>query len=263
MPTRPESRPSLAARVDAVAPLSKSERRALDELVAGSPVFFRRDRDLLAAEMPVAHAYMLVSGWARWHEDLPDGTRQIFDFVLPGEVVGLAPLAHEQFCRSRGAGITAGTPLAVTALTRVEAIPIERESVERLCLRHPALAIELLALTAIQRSTCLRHRLTAAGRRSGRARLAGLLLELWERQRAFGLDGAHSLDLPVSQAALAELLGLTPVHVSRTVTTLEREHLLTIETRPRRRVVFHDPIALRQIAETTGRRADPAAFTSR
>ena len=253
VPAFPTREISLAARVGMVVPLNDVERKALDELMAARPIVFVRDQKLLEADAPMQQAYLLTGGWAMWHEDLPDGSRQIFDFVLAGDIVGLGALSHERLCRKRGGTVNIEAPISVTALTRVTAVPIGREAIDRLFEHHPELGAELLALTDLHRLIGLRRRLVSATRRTARARLVDLLLELWQRQRAVGLDGASGLDLPISQVVLAELLGLTPVHVSRVLAQLREDGFLSVETHGSRRIVFHDVAALRAIAGTFGR----------
>lgn len=255
LPPRGGNNTSLAARVGAVVPLSGEEKRALEELTAAPPVAFRPRHRLLDADEALRAAHVLVAGWAMWHQDLPDGSRQIFDFILPGDIVGITAMAMDREYRRRGVQAAVRSPISVTALGWGSTVPVGRDAVDRLFERDPDLGVLLLAQTAIQRSAGLRRRLTNAGRRDARARLVDLLLELWHRLQAVNLADEQGFELPAPQTMLGELLGLTPVHISRTLTQLEHEGLMSLTERPPRRVVIHDRDALRDIASSTGRRA--------
>jgi CRP-like cAMP-binding protein len=74
----------------------------------------------------------------------------------------------------------------------------------------------------------LRERIVALGRRSARGRVAYLLCELVWRQQAVGLAEDHAIRLPLTQAELADALGLTSVHVNRILQVFRRDNLITL-----------------------------------
>lgn len=245
----------LATRASAVAPLGEAEMQALYDLTSSPPVVFRPNQMLLETGAPLPAAYLLISGWAMSHEDLPDGGRQIFDFILPGDTIGLSALTLAHASRRHAdASDTVEAPFSVTALTDLCAVPVCLDVLDRLYKRHPELVALVLAVTNTQQSARMRRRLTCTGQRQARAQIADLLVELWERLRAADLVDSPQFESPITQAMLGEVLGLTHVHICRTLAGLERDGLLSIETKPRRRVVLHDLDALRAVADISGRR---------
>ena len=82
--------------------------------------------------------------------------------------------------------------------------------------------------TTLLETALFRQRIVGLGRRSAYARIAHLLCELRVRLRAVGLSQNGSYDLPVTQAELADALGLSTVHVNRTLQALRRHGLITL-----------------------------------
>src|SRR3546814_18001900 len=121
-----------------------------------------------------------------WHEVLPDGSRQVFDFCLPGDIIGLEALVLENELIQRGVPSSAAVvnQLTVSALTDVVAIPLRYAALATLLERHPRLGFLILTLIAQKRSWRFRRHVINFGRRSARAATAALLLELRGRRRA-------------------------------------------------------------------------------
>lgn len=148
--------------------------------------------------------YMLVDGWAFRYATTADGSRQILAVLLPGDFCNLDSLSLSR----PDYGIRTITPAKFLAVERSRAIELSQSSSEVAHLFLSRMAIEnaLLGRWAL----CL-------GRKSAMARLAHLLCELVAR-----LDGARDgdaaqLDLPLRQEQIADILGLTTVHVNRTI----------------------------------------------
>jgi CRP-like cAMP-binding protein len=97
---------------------------------------------------------------------------------------------------------------------------------------------------AIQREWTL-----SLGSRTALARMAHLFCELNVRLGIGGLAANDSYDFPLTQVELGECLGLTSVHVNRTLQELRRRGLLSLENR---RVTIHDLEALKEVAEFDG-----------
>lgn len=202
----------LAAHVD----LRPEELVALNSL----PVRYRR---FAAGEMVYLDgdrcdvAYLLEDGWAHRYAVLADGRRQIFNFALPGEILGL------QHC------LLGAPQQAVQALTdcTVAALPAAR--LRQTISRHPGIALALVWAAAREIEVLQDHMVTL-GRRRAIEGVVHLLLELQARLRESGRD-ADTFRLPISQVHLGDALGLSTVHVNRTLRRLREQRIIDVEDR--------------------------------
>jgi CRP-like cAMP-binding protein len=176
---------------------------------------------------------VLISGFAYRQKLTGDGTRQIVSIHLPGDPLDLQHLFLDVADHN------------VQTLTRAEVAIIPRDALRRVsrsnaCIGH-AILVSILVEASIFREWVLN-----IGRRDSRARLAHLLCEFAARLDAIGLSGIDGYELPMTQEQLADALGLTPVHVNRTLKALDAEGLIT---RHRRHIRFPALKALRQMAD--------------
>jgi CRP-like cAMP-binding protein len=202
-------------RLRAFAVLSDDEQafvRALAE---------RRERhapgeELVSEGQPPRRARFVVSGWASRQRVMPDGRRQIFGFLLPGDGIGLA----------RPAAPALTSVVAITALETIDAQPLLDAIAAG---RTPGLqrAVEQAAL--YEQSLLLDH-MVRLGRQTAYERVAHFLLELQHRMEIAGFGDAQRFPLPLTQEILADVLGLSIVHVNRTLQQLRRERLIELRS---------------------------------
>ena len=158
----------------------------------------------------------ILSGWAYRFTQFADGRRQIYDVILPGEGVGVC-------VQPRPLALT-----SVAALTRVELISaVDIVGPHALAL-DPELARAQEALSALHEHRMFAN-LARLGRMSALERFAHLLLQLHGRLIVIGAVEKDSFALPLSQEMLGDLLGLSTVHVNRTVQELRRQKLISID----------------------------------
>jgi CRP-like cAMP-binding protein len=173
---------------------------ALLAALEGEIQAFEPDQVLQAAGHEASHFFSLQSGWACAIRLLPDGQRQVLDIFLPNQIMGL----HEL-----------GLPTAqsdLVAITEVQACAFARDALEEVCRRSPRLS-ELFFLSLAGEQATLSERIINIGRRPASQRLAHFLLEMQMRQ-----DPSRStIDLPMNQSLIGDALGLSAVHVSRTL----------------------------------------------
>lgn len=180
-------------------------------------------------------AWIVGAGWAARLRALPDGRRQIVNFLLPGDVIGLGEFQHA----AAHCAIVAITDLKLLNAGRLaEAIERNREALPNLALacRKQLVLSQVQMLDQILRLGCL----------IALERMAHLLLELYHRMEDAGLARDGWFPFPLTQAQLGEALGLSLVHVNRTSQHLRRERL--IELRPGRAAVL-DRIRLAALCE--------------
>jgi CRP-like cAMP-binding protein len=197
------------------------------------------ERVAVSAGQPVPQAHdaaplrTLASGWAYAYRLLKDGRRQIVEFLLPGDPINLPAV-----CGVRdGPSVASLTDLVLLAHPKGERPGREWS---------PATSARFDALT---------EHVVSLGRRNAYERTAVLLLQLWQRLQHAGEAEGPCFHLPLRQEHLADHLGLSVVHVSRTLSQLRRDGLASVS---RGRVVLHDPEALAELAEYRPRRAEPA-----
>ena len=212
--------------------LSGTERRALSDACAHGT---RRlaAREEIAEEGDEARGVNLVlEGWACRFKQLQDGRRQFIAFFLPGDLCD--PHLFTLHRRDH----------AVATLTPVHLARIPQDTVEGWTTAFPrvaeALRWDMLLTAAIQREWTV-----SLGQRSATERLAHLFCEFYLRLRAVGLTEGTSYELPVTQADLADTLGLSSVHVNRTLQDLRASGQITWKGR---RLTIHDLPALMALA---------------
>lgn len=181
-------------------------------------------------------AFLVVGGWVCSYRLDAFGDRRIVDFKIPGDTFGLRNL----FTKEEGLHYACITDVAVSRL---------KASVLEARLRQsPQLAAVIVEALARSEAVLEEH-LINLGRHTAAARIAHLLLELWERLRQVGLAGADSYRCPLTQSHLADALGLTAVHVNRTLRALREQGLVTLRSGT---VRLHDMRALTKMCNFDG-----------
>ncbi len=226
---------------DATSPHDVFSRRLADlcdlppAALAAARTLITRTRDvrprgeIIAANGTVPGARVLLSGFACRYRDDVEGRRQITGFVLPGELCDF--------------GFLSATPAvqAVTAVAPCTLGEIASADIAGATEQHPDVMVALLRAAAVDQNVS-RELVASLGSRSAVQRIGHLLCELHFRLGVVGgLRAENEYELPLTQSELGEALGLSTVHVNRTLQVLRRERL--VETRGRL-VLLPDPQAL-------------------
>ncbi|HQS80983.1 MAG TPA: Crp/Fnr family transcriptional regulator [Thiobacillus sp.] len=177
--------------------------------------------------------YTLLSGWAFRYRSLSDGRRQIFNFLLPGDFVGL----QHQLGQSH--------PHGVEALTEATLCVFPSERLWDLYRTHPALGFDITWLSANE-ELIVDENLLSVGRRSAAERIAMLLIHLYKRAERVGLVGPDGLRLPLTQQHIADALGLSLVHTNKTLKRLQAAGLYTLNEG---RLKLVNPAAMARLAD--------------
>lgn len=199
------------------APLSDAEMRLLRDL-AEAARYHPPYRDLHAAEAAPSAPRMIVAGWAAQYRMLPDGHRQIISLMLPGDLTG--PLGQLRLPVS----------CAVAALTELETVSAQLlvEAADATAPVHPGLAHAVRVMAHLGHEL-LCDQIMRLGRQTACARFAHLMLELYERLGCVGLAGDNCFARPLTQHVLADVRGVSVVHVNRTVQQLRHDGLLDVK----------------------------------
>lgn len=176
--------------------------------------------------------FVVLDGWAFRYKVLPNGSRQIMAFLMPGDACDL------------NIGMLAEMDHSIQTQTHAHVAKISRETMDELMAKHPGVARAMYVVQLVDEGT-LRAWIVSLGRRGSQERAAHLLLELYVRGVRSG--GAHDnqLELPLSQAVLADALGMTPVHVNRVLQMLRRSGAIELR---RGLLRITDPVALTRIS---------------
>jgi CRP-like cAMP-binding protein len=158
--------------------------------------------------------YTLYSGWAFRFKTLPDGRRQILNFLLPGDLLGLQAAMFD------------AAQHGIEALTDVELCLLPRHKIWHLFGQMPELAFDVAWLGAREESR-VDENLLSAGRRSAAERIAALILILYRRADALALTEDRTFAFPLSQQHIADALGLSLVHTNKTLARLRRMGMYT------------------------------------
>jgi CRP-like cAMP-binding protein len=171
-----------------------------------------RGATILVEGMHSAHLFTVLSGWAFRYKLLPDGRRQIMNYVLPGDLIGLQGSLMGEMDHS------------VEALTPVTLCVFERSKLERLFERHASLAYDLTWIASAEERILDEH-LLSIGRRTALERTAYLLSFIHQRAHLAGVNGGRRV-IPITQQHVADTLGLSLVHTNKTLRKLADRKLM-------------------------------------
>ncbi|MHB8283751.1 MAG: Crp/Fnr family transcriptional regulator [Caulobacteraceae bacterium] len=201
-------------RLASLAVLSPEEEQLVQRLSQRSED--HSPNTFLVTEGEAVRPRFVVSGWACRQRMLPDGRRQIFSLVLPGDAIGVGAQP-----RPLGSAST----VALTRLVTVDASGLV-ETLERSGVA-PNLATAVRLQAGLDEALLLDH-VVRLGRQTAYERVAHLLLELQSRLFTIGLADGVNFPLPLTQESLADVLGLSIVHVNRTLQQLRREKMIKL-----------------------------------
>ena len=168
---------------------------------------------ILSEGSPSPHLYTVLSGWGFRYKFLEDGRRQILNYVMPGDIVGLQGSLMEKMQHS------------VEALGPMTLCVFERTRLMELYRNHSELAYDLTWIAAREEQMLDEH-LLSVGRRTALERSAYLLAFLYRRARAVELLAPAKRLLPITQSHVADTLGLSVVHTNKTLRKIARRGLV-------------------------------------
>ncbi len=175
---------------------------------------FVAGRDLVHQGQTEQAAYILASGWACSYKLLEDGQRQIVDFQIPGDFLGLRSVLLKVSDHS----IEPVTDIEVTEILVTDLLDAFAQT--------PRLATAVLWAASRDEAMVVEH-LVGIGRRDAAERMAHFLLELGARLSLVGLGSRAGYACPLTQYLLADAIGLSAVHVNRVLRQLREQGLVT------------------------------------
>jgi CRP-like cAMP-binding protein len=212
--------------------ISPEEEKAIRGLIS-EVVEVPQDRTVIRHGQELQNSTLLLSGWMARVKDLSSGERQLVELQVAGDFTDLHGFTLKRLDHD------------IVSITRCRFALVPHDRLKDLTERFPHLARLYWLLTnidaAIQREWTL-----SLGKRSAMARMANLFCEMNVRLGITGLAENNSYEFPLTQVELGECLGLTSVHVNRTLQELRRRGLIEME---KQRVTIIDLEALEEVAD--------------
>lgn len=190
---------------------------------------------------------ILAEGWVARARTLADGRRQIVSIALPGDFIGLHNLLGAKTYFEYDV-IVAGLALAMHPDRLLSQLP-----------SRPHLFMRIMWFSA-QDSFMAAEHLVGTGKRSAYERTLHFLLETWHRLRRIGQADAQGFALHLNQQQLGDVLGLTPVHISRVLGRLRQDGLVSFNAGQPRRVRFNNAAAAAKACEFSAEYLDFPPF---
>lgn len=156
--------------------------------------------------------FTVLSGMGTRYKTLEDGSRQVINFLFPGDFIGLQ------------AGIMGEMKHSVETSTPMVLCVFNRSDLWNMFKAHPSRAYDLTWIAAVEEHF-LGETLAALGQRTAGQRVAWALLRIHHRLRVVGLEKAGVVPLAFRQQDLADALGLSLVHTNKTLMQLRKSGL--------------------------------------
>ncbi|MFA6113269.1 MAG: Crp/Fnr family transcriptional regulator [Sphingomonas sp.] len=223
----------LVRKLESRAPLSDGDRAAILALPFAERTYEAPAYVLREGEPAKKHCSFVISGLAFRQKLAATGARQIVSIHMAGDVLDLQHLFLNRADHS------------VQALSRLETAEIDRAALQDLVLERPTIG-RAMWIDALIDASIFREWVLNVGRRDAKARVAHLLCEVSVRMEAAGLNDGQGYHLPLTQEQLGDAVGLTSVHVNRTLKALSELGLIR---RDKRHVRFDDLDRLKVAAD--------------
>lgn len=218
-------RPAFVRVSDAALEAIQHARSHALQVPAGSTLIYEGQRN--------AQLFTVYSGWAFRYKTLPDGRRQILNFLLPGDLTGL----QQVFGGDAACGVELLTDCALCVF--------KDNSLMQLYSVQPRLGYDVTWLAA-REGQHVDDNLLTAGQRNALERVAMLLLHLYRRMDRIGQAESGSIVFPLTQQHIADSLGLSLVHTNKTLRRLAQMGLHKVQAG---RLHLLNPRALSSVAE--------------
>jgi CRP-like cAMP-binding protein len=231
-------RSALVTRLEQHLAMTAEERDTLD-WAERRELRFSAGQLLMEQDRPNDMLYIVQQGWAHSSRRLVTGGRQIVSFHYAGDLVGTSSIAWSLATNT------------VTAVSDMIVSELSKASLGKIFKAQPRVAGALYAISAAD-YVAIGDRLTSIGRMGAIERLSMLLLDIIARLRVTAGGVVDSFDLPMTQQDIGDAVGLTKVHVSRTLGDMERRGMIERNGRRVRLKTERDMIAMTGFVDRHG-----------
>ena len=213
MPSADPDRNPIIRKLQVIAALSPAERAAAAALPV-QVVEMRADQDIIREGDRPTRCFAILAGLTCAYKVAAEGRRQIVGFHIAGDMPDVLSLHLPVLDNS------------FSTITSCRIGFIQHDALRDLCDRFPRLAGAFWRETLID-AAIFREWMTSIGRRMAPSRIAHLICEMAVRMRAVGLADGNVCDLPITQTELGDALGLSNVHVNRSLKELRSAGLIS------------------------------------
>ncbi|MDF1606922.1 Crp/Fnr family transcriptional regulator [Hoeflea sp. YIM 152468] len=210
----PENASPLVRRLGRTVLLTSEEVDYLETMQVNQAAISKGDEFIRDGE-PLRATFLVRRGWVIRYKITPAGRRLIIGVSLPGDFIGL----HVNFNHTSLYSVAALTNASLALIEPVRVLEIHR--------RFPVLASGLDWMT-VRHSNILSEHKVSLGARTAAQRILHFLLELWIRLEQVGLATAKGFELELTQEQIGDCMGLSTVHVNRSLSRLTKEKLVHI-----------------------------------
>jgi CRP-like cAMP-binding protein len=204
----------LLRKLRSISPLTDDEKHCLLTLPLSLKSVGENNDIVREGDRP-SECCLVVEGFTCRYKLTAEGKRQIFSFHTPGDIPDLQSLHLGTMDHS------------LMTLTPCKLAFIPHESLFDIMRRCPRVADVMWRDTLID-AAIFREWMIGMGRRSAYTRIAHVLCEVFVRLRAVGLANGHECELPLTQSELGDALGLSTVHVNRSLQELRGDGLIQL-----------------------------------
>ena len=205
----------LIRKLDHLYPLTAEEAAVLQS-ACSRVLQFGADEDIVREGDRPKECNVLLEGWTCRYKVLEDGKRQIFSFHIPGDIYDAQSFLLDTMDHS----VCTLTPCKVAVVTHATMAQITEA--------YPRIARAIWKDTLVD-AAIFREWMASIGRRSAYRRIAHLVCEMFAKGEAVGLVDGARMDWPITQNEMGDALGLSLVHVNRTLQELRSEGLITLK----------------------------------
>ncbi|SFL37023.1 Crp/Fnr family transcriptional regulator [Methylobacterium pseudosasicola] len=208
---------ALTRKLESFEPLSDQARWALNRLVLKVRQVGARQNLIQEGDKP-DNVLLILDGFACRYKMLPDGQRQIMALLVPGDFCDLNVFILDEMDHSIG------------TISACKVVDVPRQAIDEITAHHPSIARAFWWCTLVD-GAVLREWLVNMGGRAPDQRIAHLLCELLMRLEAVGRVTDNSYAFPLTQTEIADTMGLSDVHVNRTLRELRTLGLIHLKHR--------------------------------
>lgn len=226
---------ALTRRMDDLIKLPSSDRERINRF-CGVSKHMEAGSNLILAGEHSRTPFVLNEGWGYRYKNLQNGRRQVLGYLVPGDICNVYAFVRRRM------------DISVALITDATVGIGTDSALWNLLWSSPKIG-QAFFRSLIVEEAMLREHLISMGRRNACERIAHFLCEIWHRLDQVGLIVGDTAPMPVTQEQLGDTLGITSVHVNRTLQILRADGVISLKNK---HVIIHDMRRLRQIADFDG-----------